>query len=101
MSSNKRLIVVIDMLNGFCFQGPLSDKRIAQIIPQIKNLLLQGDDNLFLCDSHSLNDPEMTIYPPHCLSGTYEAEVVDELKNLIKRKITKQTTYIRINKLDT
>ena len=36
----KKLIIVVDMLNGFTKFGPLSSKNINAIIPNIKSYLI-------------------------------------------------------------
>ncbi|TDV24459.1 nicotinamidase-related amidase [Mycoplasmopsis mustelae] len=86
---NKRLTVVIDMLNGFCKFGPLSSQRINRIIPNIVEVLNKSDDILFVCDAHSIDDLEMKQYPIHCLKDSLEAEVVDELKPYQRQKNAK------------
>ncbi|TPE57157.1 cysteine hydrolase [[Mycoplasma] falconis] len=88
----KSLTIVVDMLNGFAKVGPLADKNIKDIIPEIKNVLEKSENILFINDSHSPNDLEMAYYPDHCLTGTYEAEIVDELKPYANWVLTKNTT---------
>ncbi len=80
-----KAVLVIDMVRGFLEEGyPLyCGARVRRIIPNIKALLekeiAQGSKVFFLCDRHSPNDPEFKIFPPHCLEGTAEAEVIPEL----------------------
>ena len=83
----KKLICVIDMLNGFTKLGPLSSDLIKNIIPNIENYLNVNKkiNNLFICDSHSKNDIEMKQYPLHCLMHTEEAEIVSELLPYVKK----------------
>ena len=79
------VVLVVDMLRGFLEEGcPLyCGARARHIIPRIQNLLeeelAQGSAVFFLCDSHSHDDPEFQIFPPHCVEGTVEAEVIPEL----------------------
>ncbi len=82
-----RVLLIIDMLNGFCRPGyPLSlpdstagiEKYIAD---RIKKTFSEGGKVIFLCDNHTLSDPEIGHpYPPHCMKGTKEAEIIDELR---------------------
>ncbi|WP_369085903.1 isochorismatase family cysteine hydrolase [Metamycoplasma spumans] len=90
----KKIMFVIDMLNGFTKFGPLSSDKIKDIIPNIEKHLAKNQDidNIFICDAHSEEDVEMKSYPVHCLKNSEEAEVVDELKPFIKKKIEKQST---------
>lgn len=79
------LLIIIDMLNGFCRKGfPLSLQSPTSLIEDyIKNQILdfQKSNNkyLFICDNHSNDAPEFKQYPPHCLNGTQEAEIIDTL----------------------
>lgn len=90
----KKLIIVVDMLNGFAKKGPLASDLVKNIIPNIKSFLEKNvdEDNLFLCDSHSKDDIEMKQYPLHCLANTEESNIVDELKPFVKKIVLKNTT---------
>jgi len=78
-------ILVIDMLRGFLEKGyPLHcGDRARHIIPNIQRLLEQelAQDSavFFICDSHTPDDPEFKLFPPHCIEGTTEAKVIPEL----------------------
>jgi len=41
---------------------------------------LDKAEHVFLCDHHLENASEFNVFPSHCVSGTEEAEIVDELK---------------------
>ena len=71
----KELVVVVDMINGFVYEGNMKDQYIEHIIPGIKELIKRYIDRLdaeifFIRDSHSKDSTE----------NTSESEVVDELK---------------------
>ena len=78
-------VLVIDMLRGFLEEGyPLyCGDKARRIIPNIQALLelelAKGSTILFLCDRHTPDDPEFKMFPPHCIKGTAEAEVIPEL----------------------
>jgi nicotinamidase/pyrazinamidase len=76
--------LVVDVLNGFCKQGNLASPRCRAAIPRIERIVelraAAGDSLIFLADTHDLNDREFEIFPMHCVRGTDEAEVVDELQ---------------------
>ena len=78
-------VLVIDMLKGFLEEGyPLYiGARARGIIPDIQNLLEQelarGSKIFFICDNHDPDDLEFKMFPPHCIAGTAEAEVITEL----------------------
>ena len=80
-----RAVLVVDMLKGFLEEGyPLyvGDKA-RQIIPNIQGLLeqalAQGSKIFFVCDQHEPDDLEFKMFPPHCIAGTPEAEVIPKL----------------------
>ncbi len=76
---------MVDMLRGFLEEGhPLySGAKARSIIPNIQKLLeqesRQGGKVFYLCDHHAPDDPEFKLFPPHCIEGTLEAEVIPEL----------------------
>jgi len=78
-------LLVIDMLKGFLEEGrPLyCGEKARAIIPHIKELieneLKKGSKVFFICDSHAPDDAEFRMFPPHCVKGTAEAEVITEL----------------------
>jgi len=78
-------VLVIDMLRGFLEEGcPLYCGHDARrIIPSIRTLLereLAQDSKLFfLCDRHAPDDLEFRMFPPHCIEGTSEADIIPEL----------------------
>ena len=81
----KELVVVVDMINGFVYEGNMKDEYISHIIPGIKELIKRYVDRLdaeifFIRDSHKKNSTEFKKFPEHCLEGTSESELVDELK---------------------
>ena len=78
-------VLVIDMLRGFLEKGyPLyCGDEVRCIIPNIQRLLEQvigrGSRVFFICDHHDPDDLEFEMFPPHCIEGTAEAEVIPEL----------------------
>ena len=81
---NKALIVV-DMVNGFVKEGVLHDDSIARVIPRqielIKEYHNEGELVIFIQDTHTKESTEHKRFPDyHCLKGSGEEEVVEELK---------------------
>ena len=78
-------VLIIDMLRGFLEEGcPLyCGEGACQIIPRVRALieeeLARGSSILFLCDRHAPDDLEFRMFPPHCIEGTAEAELIPEL----------------------
>lgn len=84
LDKTKIALVIIDMINGFTREGALKSPLVEAIIPQIDVLLRKcggtGIKSIAFGDCHSSDSPEFDAYPPHCIHGTHEAEMVDELK---------------------
>ena len=71
------------MVNGFVRNGAMADKCIEHVIPKQIKLINNLDDMkqlIFIKDAHEENSVEFKRYPKHCIKGTVEAELVDELK---------------------
>ena len=80
-------IFCVDVINGFCYEGPLASERVAGIVPPIvelfQNAYASGVENFVL--THDAHDPaalEFMDYPPHCIRGTSESDIVPELMAL-------------------
>ena len=95
----KNLLVIIDMVNGFVNFGALADKNINKVTPSIINMIKDAKKNGFeilaFKDCHGKDDEEFKTFPPHCLIGTAESELIPELKLYEKQfdyVIGKETT---------
>lgn len=82
----KGMLIVVDMVNGFVEEGALHDKNIKRIIPRQIELIKEAHDKgyivVFVKDTHDEDAVEFRRFgnTKHCVRGTKEAEVVDELK---------------------
>ena len=78
-------VLVIDMLRGFLEEGyPLYiGEECRRIIPHIQELLEKeiknGSPVIYICDNHAPDDLEFRMFPPHCIEGTLETEIIPEL----------------------
>jgi nicotinamidase-related amidase len=83
VSMSTHALVVIDVINGFIVEGPLADPSIAKIIPpiqaEIEAAIKRQEPVLMFRDAHDEHAAEFDAYPPHCLKGTVESQLVDEL----------------------
>lgn len=81
----KGMLIVVDMVNGFVREGVLHDEKIADVIPRqielIKDAKSRGDLIVFIKDTHDENAVEFKRFggTKHCVRGTSEANLVDEL----------------------
>ena len=80
----KKLLIVVDMVNGFVKEGNMADPYIAHIILEQKRLveqfLKEKEGVAFIKDCHEKGCSEFKKFPPHCVKETSEAELVAELK---------------------
>jgi nicotinamidase-related amidase len=89
------VVLVLDMVRGFCVEGhPLYvGEPVRQIIEPIRRLLAEerarGSSIVFLCDNHAPDDAEFQMFPPHCIRGSEEAEVIPELQEFAGEVIPK------------
>lgn len=88
----KPIVFVVDMINGFTKEGALADRRILEIAPAIKSLLDKVRPSIFICDSHDLDAREFDAFPVHCIKNTIESQVIEELKQYVKRIVYKNST---------
>ncbi len=80
-------VLAVDVTNGFCYDGPLSSPRVANIVPPILKLFKRahafGVRNFILPqDTHHEEAVEFGSFPPHCTRGSAESEPVPEFKAL-------------------
>jgi nicotinamidase/pyrazinamidase len=91
MKEHSPVIVVIDVLNGFCRFGALSSPRLDSVVAGIRDHLARelatGARAIFLADTHTPDDPEFQMFPPHCVEGSGEEEIVDELREFAERSV--------------
>lgn len=79
-------LIVVDMVNGFVNEGVLHDKNIKKIVPRQLELLEEAEKNgsliILVKDTHNKNATEFKRFgnTTHCIQGTSEAELIDELK---------------------
>jgi nicotinate phosphoribosyltransferase len=90
------VVLVTDMLRGFMEEGcPLYCGRAARgIIPNITQLLekesASGAKIFYICDHHDPDDLEFKMFPPHCIAGSVETEVIPELSRFTGEVIQKK-----------
>lgn len=74
-------LIIIDMVNGFVYNGPLSSPRVAAIVKNIVeiNEKTKGYKKVFFTDGHNENSKEFNNFPPHCLKNSDEAMLISDL----------------------
>ena len=84
---NKPAILIVDMLNDFCKEGGLmvlpTGAEIYDTIYKLTDTFRKnGYPVIYINDWHRADtyDKEFEKRAPHCIDGTWGAEVIDELK---------------------
>ena len=80
-------ILIVDLVRGFCDQGPLASPRVNALLKPTAAFLSEAyrrgvDKFLVACDCHPPDSPEFRQFPPHCLEGTAQAELAPTLAEL-------------------
>lgn len=84
-------VIVVDMQRGFLEAGnPLycGDKAreiILRVVDLLRKEAAKGSALLFTADTHDPDDKEFQMFPPHCVRGTAEAEIIPELAEFVAR----------------
>lgn len=82
--AEKCAVLTVDLVKGFCESGPLASPRISSLVEPSCEFLTNCYENglrtfLFPCDAHQPESPEFDAFPPHCIKGTVQSELVDPL----------------------
>jgi nicotinamidase/pyrazinamidase len=105
------MLIVVDMLNDFIDEkGALfCGNRAKKTVPYIRSLADQyrrdGGTIIYVCDSHSEDDREFERFSPHCVKGTWGAEVVAGLEPVVPESggrdfVVHKTRYSAFYKTD-
>lgn len=92
------VLIVVDVQNGFTKLGNLASPRCLAAVPRIRAIAEEAarrkDHLIFTADTHSPDDAEFAMFPPHCVAGTPEADIVDELSHLLPGvSLVRKTRY--------
>ena len=84
LQGNRTAFLIVDMINGFAREGALKSSRVEDLIPEITRLSKLCDElkiqKLAFADCHTEASPEFDAYPAHCMAGSREGEIVDEIR---------------------
>ncbi|MEM2216308.1 MAG: isochorismatase family cysteine hydrolase [Nitrososphaerota archaeon] len=98
LEASKTALIIVDMQNAFAHEkGRLFVPESRKTIEPIKKLLEKArSKNVLLVytqDWHQKDDPEFNIWGEHAVAGTWEAEIVDELKPSDRDVLVKKLRY--------
>ena len=96
LDPSRSLVLSIDLNQGFTRMGALSSPRVAGIIPETAAFLRRcrelGLSIAAVTDCHEPGAGEFCSYPVHCLEGTPEPELVDEIREFPETLLRKNST---------
>lgn len=80
-----KALLIVDMLNDFINpKGKLFFERAQDVVEPIvairKACKDAGIPVIYNCDAHPEDSREFEAWPPHCIAGTWGAQIIDELK---------------------
>lgn len=95
----KKLVINIDMINGFVKEGSLSAPSIMRIVPRQLEILDAARNNpaveiIDIRDCHTDDSIEFKTFGIHAVDGTPEVEQIDELKGYADRVFYKNSTNL-------
>lgn len=80
------VLIVVDMQDGFLtpgrnlYVGDGGRTIIPRVVALVAKEQREGTRVLFTADTHEPDDSEFLMFPPHCIKGTEEAEIIPELQ---------------------
>lgn len=84
--AEKTVFAAVDIINGFIREGAMHSDMIESIIAPSAKLLEECDRAgiaaVAFADCHGKSCAEFDSFPEHCVKGTSESEIVDELKKI-------------------
>ena len=100
-NKNNTAVIVVDMVKGFYNEGPLANEKVGEIISDIVRLdkITEDYKKVFFIDSHTEDAKEFNSYPAHCIEGSVETELIDELQELSSIK-NKNTMIVKKNSVN-
>lgn len=79
--------------NGKLYIGDSGGKIILPIQRELERFRKEKNLVFYICDHHRPDDKEFNLFPPHCLSGTEGANIIEELKPLKNDLIIHKRRY--------
>lgn len=97
LDAEESVLIVMDMVKGFTDGGNLYSERIGKIKDKVAENMKKCSENgmkvLCFCDCHTMDSAELSSFPPHCITGSGEEEMADELRGICDyKRIDKNST---------
>ena len=104
-TTTRTAVVVIDLAKDFLLPGGVIadaggadyQARAKAIVPKLQKLLAAARSSgalvVYATDAHTPGDSELKKWPPHAMKGTWQADIMDELKPEPGDLVIEKTTY--------
>ena len=96
LEAGSTALIVVDMVNGFVKKGALFSPNVLSLNDKIAGLLRSCNalDIQAICfaDAHSRQSTQFRDFPEHCIAGTEESAVTDEIAACKFKLILKNST---------
>ena len=80
----KKGLYIVDMNNGFVNFGAMANPEYNKLVPEqlkmVEKFRKEKELVNFILEGHTPDATEFKTYPVHCVKGTPEADLIDELK---------------------
>lgn len=99
-----RVLLVVDMLNDFIEEegvlqcGEEGRKTVPFVVELVKRFFGEGGAVIFAADEHEEEDSEFAVFPPHCIRGSWGAQLVAPLQELYQRGLEEGQPVYRLPK---
>ena len=85
----RKLLITIDMVNGFVKKGTLAQPSIMRVVPRQQELLDEFEKredaaNVIVRDVHDKDSAEFLTFGEHCVRGSGEELIIPELEKWYK-----------------
>lgn len=105
--ADETMLVIIDMVNGFVREGVLSSPYVDSIATKLSDFAKKCDSLsipiIAYADTHKESCSEFSLFPVHCVEGTHESELIDELKeikSIVKVEKNSTNSFLAQNPLE-
>lgn len=87
ISPDRIAVVSVDMIEGFCCEGPLASPRIAGVTEAVAELFRRAHrlgvrQFALVQEYHTADAPEFEQFAPHGIRDTEEARTIEQLREL-------------------
>jgi nicotinamidase-related amidase len=83
LDKEKDMIIIIDMINGFTYEGAFASENVVNIIEPMAKFVKANLDakvlTIHYTDAHPIDAIEFNTYPTHCIIDSNESKPVKQL----------------------